>query len=341
MNNKTVIEVTTGTMIRVMLVALLFVVIYLIRDVMAVLFFSVIIASAIEPAAHWCARYRIPRILGVLFIYLSTVMILASTFYILVPPLLDDLSDFATQFPTYIKTNIPAQYIFAISPNFPDTAAGYLKSGINALRQPLEAATGGLLEIVSSVFGGVIFFVLTIVISFYLSVQEHGIENFLRVVTPKEYEPYVMDLWKRSRHKIGRWMQGQILLGILVGTMVFLGLTIMQVNHALTLAIFSAIFELIPMFGPVMAAIPAVLFAFIQKPMLGFMVLGFYVLVQQFENHLIYPLVVGQTVGVSPLVVVLSLIIGAKLAGFFGFVLAVPIAAIITELTNDFAKSKE
>lgn len=338
-----VVEITTGTIVRTIVFLLLLATLYLVRDVVAILLFSVVIASAIEPAAHWFARYRIPRVLGVLFIYISTVVVLGSTFYILVPPLLDDLSDFANKLPGYIHANIPSQYLYAVFPDLPSSLSSfsvYLSQAVNTLRSPLESAAGGLLNVVSSVFGGAIFLILTIVISFYLSVQEHGIENFLRVVAPKEYEPYILDLWWRSRVKIGWWLQGQILLGLLVGVMVFLGLTIMQVNHALTLAIFSAIFEIIPMFGPIMAAVPAILFAFIQKPMLGLSVLVFYVIVQQFENHLIYPLVVRKAVGVSPIIVVLAMIIGAKLAGFIGFVLAVPIAAIIVEFANDIVQDK-
>lgn len=343
MPQRTVVEITTGTIIRALAFVLLLVVLYLVRDVVAIVLLSVVIASAIEPATHWFSRYRIPRVLGVLFIYLASVIILGSSFYILIPPLLDDLADFSAKLPSYVQANLPNEYVYAIFPALPtslSSLSSYLSEVINALRSPLESAAGGLLSVITSVFGGVVFLVLTVVISFYLSVQEHGIESFLRVVTPKEYEPYVLDLWWRSREKIGRWMQGQILLGLLVGILVFLGLTIMQVNHALTLAILSAIFELIPMFGPVMAAVPAIFFAFIQKPTLGLMVFVFYVIVQQFENHLIYPLVVRQAVGVSPILVVISLVVGAKLAGFIGFVLAVPIAAVLVELANDITKSK-
>ena len=190
-------------------------------------------------------------------------------------------------------------------------------------------------------FGGALSLILIIVISFYLSVQEHGIENFLKIVTPREYEGYILDLWARSRRKIGLWLQGQFLLGILVGVLVFLGLTILGVKYALLLAILTAIFEVIPVFGPVMAAIPAVGIAFLQKPVLGLSVLVLYFIVQQFENHLIYPLVVRKTIGVPPLLVVLALVIGGTLGGFFGLLLSVPIAAVLVEVVNDIARKKE
>ena len=165
-------------------------------------------------------------------------------------------------------------------------------------------------------FGGIFSFILILVLSFYLAVQEKGIENFLRLITPLKYERYVLDLWQRSQHKIGLWMQGQMLLGFIVGVLVFLGLNVLGVRHALFLAVLTALLEIIPLFGPKIAAVPAVLIGFLESVPLGFMVLGLYVIIDQFESHLIYPLVVRKVVGISPIIVILALIIGGKLAGF-------------------------
>src|SRR3990167_4515381 len=203
--------------------------------------------------------------------------------------------------------------LFVFLPDLPSNFKEIIRETALALEESIQsflaAISTGVFSFGSALFGGAFSFVLLVVISFYLSVQEHGIENFLRIVTPLEHEAYILDLWQRSQRKIGRWLQGQILLGVLVGVIVFLGLTILGVKYAILLAILTATFEVIPVFGPVMAAIPAIAVAFVQKPILGLMVLGLYVIVQQFENHLIYPLVVRKTVGVPPLLVVLSLAI--------------------------------
>jgi predicted PurR-regulated permease PerM len=183
-------------------------------------------------------------------------------------------------------------------------------------------------------------FILIIIISFYLSVQRNGLENFLKIITPVEYEDYILDLWKRSRRKIGRWIQGQILLGILVGVLVFLGLTILGVEYALTFALLAAVFELIPIFGPILASIPPIAVAFLQSPTLALAVLALFVIIQQFENHLIYPLVVRKIVGVPPILVILSLIIGVKIGGFFGILLAIPAVTVAMEFFNDMAAKK-
>jgi len=110
----------------------------------------------------------------------------------------------------------------------------------------------------------------------------------------------------------------------------------------LLLAMLAAIFELIPIFGPILAAIPAVAVATVGGgPAVGLGVTLFYIIIQQFENHLLYPLVVKKVVGVPPLLVILALIIGAKLAGFLGIILSVPIAAAIQEFVHDIQKEKK
>lgn len=205
----------------------------------------------------------------------------------------------------------------------------------------LSHFSSGFVNTMSAVFGGILSFVLIIVLSFYLAVQEDGVVNFLKVITPLRDEKYIISLWKRSQRKIGYWMQGQILLGVIVGVLIYLGLTILGVKNALLLSVFAAFFEIIPLFGPVIAAIPAVLLSFADGGLAaGILVIGLYLIIQQFENHLIYPLVVKKVVGVSPILVILALVIGYKLAGFLGVLLSVPIAAAITEYFKDVVDGK-
>lgn len=188
-------------------------------------------------------------------------------------------------------------------------------------------------------FGGFLSFVLIIVLSFYLAVQDHGIANFLSVITPIKNRPYILDLWKRSEEKIGLWMQGQLLLVVIVAVLVYLGLTLVGVKHALPLAVLAGLFEIIPVFGPILASIPALALSFIDGgTSTALLVGGLYFIIQQFENQLIYPLVVKKVVGLPPVVVIIALVAGGQLAGFLGIILSVPLAAIGMEILNDYQK---
>ncbi|OGZ30178.1 MAG: hypothetical protein A2931_03655 [Candidatus Niyogibacteria bacterium RIFCSPLOWO2_01_FULL_45_48] len=337
MPNITKIEISTGTFIRALLVVLGLVFLYLIRDVVAVVLLSVVIASAIEPAAQWFMRYRLPRILSVLLVYIISFAILAAAFSLVIPPLFSEISQVSSK--SLFQTASGA--LFEFVPELPISISQTLTSLLDKAGVYLEQLAGGFFQATSLVFGGALSFILVVVISFYLSVQERGIENFLRIVTPIEYERYILDLWSRARKKIGGWMQAQILLGLLIGVMVYIGLTVLQIKFALSLAVVAAIFELIPVFGPVLAAIPAVLVAFLQKPILGLVIIIFYFVVQQFENHLIVPVVFKKAVGVPPILVVIALIVGGKLGGFLGLLLAVPLAAVLVEFLNDVVERKQ
>jgi predicted PurR-regulated permease PerM len=172
-------------------------------------------------------------------------------------------------------------------------------------------------------------------------VQEDGISKFLKVVTPPRHEKYIVDLWRRAQLKIGRWMQGQLLLALLVGILVYLGLTILGVKNALFLAFLAALFETIPLFGPILSAIPAVLSSYADGGVGStLLVAGLYIIIHQFENHLIYPLVVKKIVGVPPILVILALLVGWELAGFLGLILSVPVATTLMEYFDDLQTRK-
>ena len=205
----------------------------------------------------------------------------------------------------------------------------------------LSGVFGNAVTAATRIFGGVFSFILIFVFSFYFAVIETGVDDFLQIVTPRSHQAYVLGLWKRSQHKIGLWMQGQLILGLLMGVLVYLGLTILGVPHALVLAVIAGCFEIIPVFGPILSAVPAVTIAFVGGGVsLGILTVALYVIAQQFENHLIYPLVVTRVVGVPPLLVILGLIVGAQLAGFLGIILSVPVAATLQEFVRDLEAGK-
>lgn len=337
--SKQGIEISTWTIVKVLLFIVGFIALYVIRDVVLILLLSIVIASAIDPGVRKLQQFRFPRPLAVLSIYIATIAVFTFVFYLLVPPFVGELRNFATTFPTSLERMFSELQLrlndsFSISA---DTLTERLNTFINGTIAAFFS-TGS--SIGSSLFGGALSFVFVVVLSFYFAVQEHGITNFLKIVTPLKHEAYAINLWARSQGKIGKWLQGQLLLGVLVGVLVYLGLLLLGVKYALILALFAAIFEIIPIFGPILAAIPGVIFAFIQAPILGAWVALLYVIVQQMENHLIYPLVVRKAVGVPPLLVIIALLVGRKLGGFIGFVLAVPIASVILEYVNDIAKEK-
>ncbi|MDO8590833.1 MAG: AI-2E family transporter [bacterium] len=286
-------------------------------------------------------------------------------FYFFLPPLLNDTSNFLASAPNYLdsvsvwdplqKDSLTGskQAVQNLSQDISqsrEVVSGFssglsLSQVINNVRIAISTLSQGFIETLSLVFGGILSSILIVVLSFYLAVQEDGVTTFLQFVIPDRHEKYIIGLWKRVQVKIGLWMQGQLILAVVVGLLVYLVLAIfgqaLHVGNPLLLAVLAAFFEIIPLFGPILSAIPAVMASFSEGTVTtALAVVGIYLLIHQLENHLIYPLVVRKIIGVQPILVILALIVGFKLAGFLGVLLSVPVATTLMEYLNDLQKRK-
>ncbi|MEK7585530.1 MAG: AI-2E family transporter [Patescibacteria group bacterium] len=333
------IHITSASIVRLVIWGAFFWGLYLVRDLLLVILVSVVIASAVQPAVRFLAKWRIPRTPAVLLVYLLAFSLLFSLIPFFFVPVARDLVDASSTLPQKLSSLSFLSDPSGIISNF--SKFDYFSNLAANLQAAFTSLSGGFVQALSTIFGGFFSFVMIIVISFYLAVQNDGVGSFLRLVAPTKHERYITDLWRRSEQKIGLWMQGQLLLGLLVGVIVYLGLTVLRIDYALTLALMAAGFELIPVFGPILSAVPAILIGFSHSPASGLIVTGLYIIIQQFENHLLYPLVVRKIVGVPSIVVIIGLIVGAKLAGFLGIILAVPVATVFMELLNDFEERKK
>lgn len=317
-----------AAILRIILWLLFFWFLYLIRDVILMLVLALIIASAISPIISWLKRYLFSRILTVIIIYISALIIFTFVTYLIIPVIFNQAQDLIQNLPLYYqKLNVWLAQFYLFAPeqiNF-----SYLKGSFGAL------------NVATNIFGSVIFIMVVIVISFWLSIQERGIENFLRNIAPAASEEYIVHLWLRVKHKIGLWLQGQLLLSALVGLLVFFGLTILSIPYALILALLAGLLELMPIIGPILASLPAIVLGFLISPLLGSLTLLLYLTIQRLENDIFIPLVMQKMVGVSPIFVIISLLIGAQLLGILGMVISVPLAAAFTELYNDFVERKK
>jgi len=341
-NQKLDINISFATLFKIVAIAGLVFLAYYLRDLVLVILTSIVIASSVDPVATWLDKKKIPRVLSVLLVYVFAFLVFFIVFFFFVPPIFQDLGQIIGALPeqinSFINSNPAWNSVLALTGNLSSKVSVQDLVGQGLTNSPLSQ---NVFDIFLSIFHGVFSFILIVVLSFYLAVQKNGVENFLRIVTPKKQEPYVLNLWGRTEVKIGRWMQGQLLLGVIIGPMVFLGLSILQIKYALLLAIIAAVFELIPIFGPVLSAVPAVLLGASDSFTLGLIVVGFYLIVQQFENHLIYPIVVKKIIGVHPLVVIISLVVGYELVGFLGIILAVPMATLLMEYLGDLEKERK
>ena len=346
MDREIRVAITPGTVVTVLLVVFGAYVLWLLRDLALLVLTAIVIASAIEPGIAFFVRQKLPRFFATLLMY---VLVLGSVFglvYFFFPPILADATGFLSDIPQYLDT-------LQVSSSFEGIAqatdflegshqAQSILSSLGSLESAFSSTGSGVVQLVATFFGGIFSLVLVIVLSFYFALQETGVDDALRLILPAKHEEYAVNLWKRSQAKIGRWMQGQILLSVLVGILVYLGLLILSVPYALLLAVFTALIEIIPIFGSLLAGGLAAAVAYsVGGFPLALIVAGLYIVVNQFETNLIYPLIVKKIIGVPPLLVLVALIAGGTLAGFLGVLLSVPVAAAALEFLTDFDKRKQ
>lgn len=316
---------------------------FYLKDLVLIVLTAIVLASSIEPAVLWFMRRRIIRPAAVSLVYVCIFSFLFGFAYLLFPPLIDETSAFVATLPQYIETfnldDLVSNQLVVTTQEA--VRAGSIGDTLREFQNIFTATGEGAFRAVAGVFGGVFSFLLIMLLSFYFAIQETGIDDFLRIVTPMKHQKYAIGLWRRSQVKIGLWMQGQLLLSLIVAVLTYLWLTILGVPYALLLAIFAAIAELVPVFGSLAAAIPAILVAGTFGGLTtALLAAGGYLVINQLQGNLIYPLVVKKVVGVPPLLVILALIAGAQLAGFLGILLSVPIAAALQELVSDIEKAK-
>ena len=322
------INISSWSIIRVILILLLFYVLYLIIDVLALLFVSLILAAALDPTVDYLHKYKIPRGITIFGIYLIAFAVLSLAIFLLVPALITELNEISKSFPAIVEK---ATSLFNTVQSYSEDAgfAKEIQENIGSIQSALVNATGGVISTAIGVFGGLLSFLTVLVITFYITIEEEVIKRFVFTSVPQKYQVYTMQLINAIQHKIGLWLRGQLILMLVIGLMTYLGLRIIGVEYALLLAIIAGIAEFIPFLGPIIASIPAIFIAFTQSPLDALLVVGLYVIIQQLENNLIVPKIMSKAVGLNPLVVIVVLFMGWSLAGVVGAIFSIPVATAI------------
>jgi len=339
MFNKHTVDISTGIIFRTILILLGIWFLYIIRDVVAILFIAIIITSAIEPIVSWMNQKRIPRSLGVSIIYILLFVVIGSIVYFLIPPFASQFQDLSQNFPSYVEKL--AGFFrgiekFGQSHNLSFTEQNFLQGvSDNITRYSLN-----IFSTTIGVFSGFISVLVIMSLTFYMSVKKDGMKSFIIAVTPSKYQDYAVSAVERIKIKIGRWMQGQLFLMFVIFALDFAALYFLNVPYALILAILGGLLEIIPYLGPIISAVPAILLGFLVSPLTGVLVAIVYIVIQQIESHVITPQIMKKVLGLNPIVVILALIVGAKIGGVLGAILSVPITTAVSVFVNDLVEKK-
>ena len=314
-------EISHKTIIFTIFFLLFLKFLWVIRDLLFSLFIAFILTSALRPFLNRLIRLKIPRVFAAFLVYFSFLSIVVSLLSIVFPPLIKETIQLSRQLPFIFQSFIPSSsFLF----------------NWESLFQYLPTATNQVFNLISSIFSNAVWFISTLFFGFYFLVEEDAIKKILADFFSEEKTKTVVEFFNLLEKRINYWFWGEVILMVIVGGLTYIGLNLIGIKYALSLAVLAGLLEVVPNLGPTLAAVPAVLVGFSQSSFLGVSALALAILVQQLENNLIVPLVMKKAVGLNPIITLMALIIGGKLAGVLGVLLSVPTVVVIQTIFLEF-----
>lgn len=330
------LDISANTIFKILAVLLGLWVVFIIRDVIAIIFASLIVASALSPTIDRMAKNGIPRVVTILATYLLLIAFIGGLVYFILPPAITQLRQLADQLPDYFN------YFQNMITNLRDFGVqNHLisgsQAGLNTVSDFLNNFTSNVFNTTKGFISNFTAILTVFVLTLYLLLDENGIKNFFVALLPVKQKSQIVNIARKVGAGLGAWLRGQILLGIIIGILVYIGLSIIGVPYALTLALLAGVLEIIPIIGPILSAIPTILIALSISPTMALIVTAFYILVQELENKLLVPKVMQRTVGLHPVTIIIVLLIGAKLMGVLGILLAVPVTSVVYIILKEWS----
>ncbi len=318
------IEISSKTIIFTIVTLLALRIVWEIRELIYALFLAFIFMSALNPLVVKLEKLRIPRAGAAFIVVISTIVLLFFVLAFMIPPIVNETIIFITNLPVFINDTFPFMN-------------GTLSS--DAALQFLPNITTNAFKLASGLLSNIVFVVSVLFFTFYFLLEEQFFESFLKRFLDDTSAKRVEKVMRKAQIRMGAWMRGELILMTVIGLMTYIALTILNVPFALSLAFFAGLLEIVPIIGPIVAAIPALIVASSSSLLLGGATAVVYVVIQQLENNLVVPYVMNKAVGIHPITTLVALSIGGKLGGIVGAILAVPIALVIETVFADITKN--
>jgi predicted PurR-regulated permease PerM len=312
------IEISYKTIVFTVLFILSLWIVYQVRDVIFLFITSFVVMAGMRPGVNLLMRIRIPRIIAIFIVYLLFFAVIGASIFLVIPPLVAQFKILFEQLNSYVSFILP----------FVDLSPERITDQIPLLSQNVLKITTGLF---STLFGIFSFFVFT----FYLLLERGHIRQFMKNFVGETAEKDIVFLLRKVENRLSAWVTGQLALMVIIGVATYIGLTLLDVELALSLAIIAGLLEIVPIIGPIISAVPAVIIALATSPILAVATVALYFIIQQIENNVIVPLVMRRATGLPPLVTIVALMVGGKLAGIMGIVLSVPALVIAQVLFKE------
>jgi predicted PurR-regulated permease PerM len=299
---------------------------YYTRDIVFQVFAALLLVSILNPLISKLTKLKIPKGISISLSYIFIFAFLGLSIGSIVPPLVEETTNLANNLPNYFQSSELSKYVN--------------EDLIRQFASQLGSLPSQVVKFVFSLFSNVLNILTVVIFSFYILLVRDRLDQNLEFLLGKEKSKSISDLINTLEVRLGGWARGQFTLMLSIGLLSYIGLLLLGIPYALPLALLAGIFEIVPYIGPIIAAVPAIILGFSISPFVGFAAIGLTVLIQQIENYLLVPKIMEKSTGVSPIIILVSLAVGYRLAGISGMIISIPVVIIIqTFIQERFAKN--
>ncbi len=335
MKQEKVLDLSWETLFKIALAVILFYILFQIKDIVVWFIFALVISILFNPVIDFLKRFRIPRTVATSIVYLLTFAILSAVLYSVIVILIGEIEDLSHKISYYFQELSPILRDVGIYA-FED-----IENMVTNLSSSLRELSSAFFTVSFSVFGGIFTTFFVLITAFFLSLEGKVIEKAVVLIFPKKYENYAFSLWKKCQKKVSSWFLTRVISCLFVGIVVYIACLIAGINYPLSLGIIAGVMNFIPYIGPLVSGIVIFSVAAMDGFAGGIFIIIIFVLVQLIEGALITPVLSQKFIGLSPVLVILSLAIGGVLWGFIGALLAIPLAGILFEFLKEFLEKRK
>lgn len=307
-------------------------VIFTLRDVFLLVLVAFIFSIALERPIEKMIGINVSRTTAVIALYSIAFIGIVMFFYSILPQLISEIKTFAASYPAYSEEILVEK----------EDALLDVSLYLRFFAEDMATSTDAIVGTVSMIFGGFLSFLAIFFISLFINIRKGGVKSLIPIIFPQRYVKDAELFFDRMQEKVSMWIWGKTLSSLLVGLLVFVGLVLMDIPYALILAMIAILFNYIPFVGPIVASVPAIALSFLQSPLHAMSVAALYFIVNTIlESFVFGPLLMKRAININPAMLIIFVIIGERLGGLLGLIIAIPIAGIIYLFLDEYLARKK
>ncbi|MBU3918694.1 AI-2E family transporter [Patescibacteria group bacterium] len=331
-----ILDISWATIVKIIIALGGLYLIFLVRDILIWFIFALIISILFNPAINFFRKLKVPRILACILVYLSIFVFLSLFIYLISPILFLELQKFTIKLPDYFNQLAPYLSGLGIEAfrdfnTFSETIGGILFD-----------ASSNIFVAIGTFFGGLMSAVAIFAIAFFLSLEEKGVSEAIKLASPYRYKEYISNVWRNSQKKVSSWFAVRIFCCIFIGLSAGITVFVLNIPYAASFGLLAGVSNIVVSIGPFLSGLVITLFvlAIGGLPKALIFLLAF-LIAQQIESYVIMPVLTKKFLRLSPSLVLISLLMGAKLWGLMGAILAIPLVGMFYEFISGFLQRKQ